>query len=59
MNAPQPSTGWADARIMEAYERIYAVMDENRHNADLHAILKAVLDGIENADTALGWERDR
>ena len=52
-------TGWSDDRIMEAYDLIYAVLDDTKPESDMCPILKAVLDGIENAVTALGWERDR
>lgn len=46
-------SGWADDRLMEAYDLIHAVMTDNAKSGESLPELRGVLDAIECADDAL------
>ena len=46
-------SGWADNRLMEAYDLIHAVMTQNALAGDITPVLRAVLVAIESADDVL------
>lgn len=46
-------SGWADDRLMEAYDLIHAVMTDNANAVESRPELRGVLSAIESADDAL------
>ena len=52
MSALNPS-GWADDRLMEAFNLLDAVLSEAHEDHDAHALLKKARGLCEDADMAL------
>lgn len=50
---PAPATGWADNRLMEAYDLIEAVLDGLHPESDAYASLRIARDEVEAADIAM------
>jgi hypothetical protein len=59
MIAPRPSqprqtpTGWADDRLMQAYDLLHEAWTAHKSAEDTMPELRALLDGIEAADNVL------
>jgi len=55
MTAPAPFTPptWADRRLMQAYDLIEAIREEQHPEADIYGLLDVLLDKIEDADVEL------
>lgn len=51
--ATDPETGWADNRLMQAYELVGEVMSEISSEEDCYKAIRNACDAIENADVAL------
>lgn len=52
--AIDPKTGWADNRLMDAYDLVFEIWGEISSEEDCYVVIEQALDAIENADVALG-----